>query len=635
MAEETWRQKLVAPEVVLGKIEPGMHVFLSSGPAEPRALLKALVESRQHNLQDLELMQLISVGDALGQAARQSRRYRLKTFFSGGVAGRAITEGQVDLVPCSFAEVPRLITSGAIRVDVAFVAVGPPDADGYCSLGTAVDAARQAIDQAALVVGEIQAGQPRTLGDSFVSVDELDFLVDGGLAMHYAGRWPVEPVFDRLAAVVASQVDDGSCLAYAVGPLFEALVPHLSKKRNLGIHSLLLTDAVMDLMRSGAVTNRHKAQFRGRSLGSWLVGSKELHTWAHENPRIEMQGVDVTGCPMRRGQNERYISILHARKVDLTGRIALHVGTSKRGPGKVIAAAGTAEVSDLLFGARLSPRGKAIIALPSRNLGGVSNILPALGDLPQQMASREAVDMVATEHGVAHLGGRTVRERAQALIDIAHPDDRQSLVEQAKAARLLFQDQIYLADAGHFYPQEVATARTFKDGLKVRFRAIRPSDEEQMRRLFYRFSEESVYYRYFSPIKTMPHRKMQSYVNVDYRRTLSIVGTVSEPHDDYVIAEGRYACLGDCRYGDVAFVVDEEFQGKGIASFLFSYLMKIGKERGLDGFTADVITSNKAMMKVFERSPHPIQARVEAGSYHLEIKFAEKVAPYQKAISFG
>ncbi len=632
----SWKDRIVAPEEVLKKIHPGMHIFLSSGPAEPRTLLRALRDSKLYNLQDLGLMQLISVGDVVGEDSLQSRRYRLKTFFSGGVANHAITEGQIDLVPSYFSDVPRLLSTGAIRVDVAFVQITEPDSGGFVSLGLAVDTAREAIEKAGLVVGEINPALPRTLGDSFVALDAFDALVESQLPPHCAGRWPLDPTFEQLAENVASQIDDGSCLAYAIGPLFEALVSPLSKKRDLGIHSLLVTDAVMDLMLSGAVTNRRKASFRGRTLGSWVVGTPELHAWVHENPRVEMQGVDVTACPMRRARNERFVSILHARKVDLTGRVALHFGAGTRAPGKVLAAAGPAEVADLLLAARLSLRGKSIVAIPSRNLQGKSNILAGLGDLPHQLIVRESIDLVVTEFGVAHLAGRTVRERAQALIDVAHPDDRASLVEQGKASHLLFPDQIYLAEAGHFYPKEVATTRTFKGGLEVDFRAIRPSDEEEMRQLFYRFSEEAVYYRYFSPIKTMPHRKMQSYVNVDYRTTMCIVATVSEPHEDHVIAEARYVCLSpEARFGDIAFVVDEAFQGRGIASFLFLYLMQIARERGLEGFTADVISSNKAMLRVLEKSPHPIRARVEMGSYHLEIPFGEQVGPGGKAISFS
>jgi RimJ/RimL family protein N-acetyltransferase len=233
--------------------------------------------------------------------------------------------------------------------------------------------------------------------------------------------------------------------------------------------------------------------------------------------------------------------------------------------------------------------------------------------------------MVVTEYGVAYFSGRTVRERAQAMIDIAHPGDRAELVRRAKEAKLLYPDQIYFADSGHLYPSGIAFTQTFKGNLTVQFRAIKPSDEEEMRRLFYRFSDKAVYYRYFSPVKTMPHGKMQEYVNVDYRTAISIVGVIKEAGGERVVAEARYVRLKDRPYADVAFVVDEAYQGRGIASFLLEMLIRIAKERGgIEGFTADVLADNKGMMKVFEKSALPLQAVLSSGAYELVIPFTDE-----------
>jgi RimJ/RimL family protein N-acetyltransferase len=233
------------------------------------------------------------------------------------------------------------------------------------------------------------------------------------------------------------------------------------------------------------------------------------------------------------------------------------------------------------------------------------------------------LDFVVTEYGVAHLTGRTVRERALALIDIAHPDDRADLVAKAKDARILYRDQIYL-DSGHLYPEEYVVEKTLKHGLKVRFRPIKPSDEDEMRRLFYRFSDEAVYYRYFSPVKSMPHAKMQEYVNVDYRKTMSIVGLLGDPGDSRIIAEARYVKLSERMYADTAFVVDEEYQGHGIAGTLLRLLIRIAQDRGIKGITADVLPTNRAMWKVMEKAPYPLKATRESEYYHLVIPFDEE-----------
>ena len=245
-------------------------------------------------------------------------------------------------------------------------------------------------------------------------------------------------------------------------------------------------------------------------------------------------------------------------------------------------------------------------------------------DYPNQFSNRDSLDLVATEYGVASMTGRTIRERALALIDIAHPDDRAELVRQARENHLLYPDQMYLAESGRLYPEDVACTHTFKDGLVVRFRAIKPSDVEEMRKLFYRFSDQSVYYRYFSPVKTMPHAKMQDYVNVDYRKTMSIVGLVGDPGEGRIIAEARYIRFPDRPYADVAFVVDEDYKERGIATFLFHTLISIARDRGIQGFKADVLATNKPMLKVFEKAPFPIRAVLDGGAYELTIPFTDE-----------
>lgn len=611
------KKKLVSTERALSKIEPGMSIFLGTGAMEPRTLVKHLMASDENNLQDLELIQLVSFGDAISLEALNTHKFRLKTFFSGWVAFEAITTGRVDLIPSRFSRIPHLIETDEIRVDAAFVKVTPPDEAGYCSLGVAVDVARSAMERASLSVGEICSKTPRTIGDTFIHVNDFDYLVQSVDDPICFPRWPLDEVMDKVAANVASLIEDGNCIGFSLGPLFEGLGKHLVGKRSLGIHSPFFTDPLMDLVRSGAVTNRYKSNFRGKCLASYALGTPELYAWLDGNALVEFQAVDKVFDPAIIGENDRFILILPARKVDLTGRLALHIGK-----GNVIA--GPGEAMDFVNGAELSRGGRTIFALPSRNLKGESNIRVSVEDFPNEFPHRELVDLIATEYGVASLTGCTVRERAQALIDIAHPDHREGLVEQAKLANLLYADQIYLADSARLYPEDVASTNTFKDDLVVRFRAIKPSDEEQMRRLFYRFSDKAVYYRYFSPIKTMPHTKMQAYVNINYRRAMSLVGKVGETGQGRIIAEGRYVLSPNRPYADVAFVVDEEYQGKGIGTFLFHRLIQIARQRGILGFTADVLATNKSMMKVFERSPFPIRATLDTGVYSLSLPFKQQ-----------
>lgn len=615
-----WERMVVSPDVVLDKLHPGMSIYLGTAVAEPRTLVRHLLASDKPNLQDLELIQLVSLGDAISPQNLSAHKCRLKTFFSGWVASDAITEGRVDLIPARFSRIPLLIESGQIPIDVAFVQITPPNEAGYCSLGVGVDVARRAMEQASLVVGEINTLIPRTFGDTYVPLSDFDYLVASSEPPIYFPRWPVSDIFNRVAANVASVIEDGSCLPFTVGPLFDALSKHLVRKRHLGIHTPFFTDALMDLVKSGAVTNRHKGIFRGKSLASYALGTPELLAWLDRNPLVEFQGIEHVFSPVRISQNSKFMAIIPARKIDLSGRIALHFG-------KVNVAAGPSEAMDYITGAELSPGGRTIVALPSRNRLGDSNIRVSVEDFPNLLNMRESVDLVVTEYGVANLRGRTIRERAQALIDISHPEDRERLFSEAKEHNILYQDQIFLAECAQFYPAEIATAQVFRNQLHVRFRAIRPSDEEGMRRLFYRFSDEAVYYRYFSPIKAMPHYKMQEYVNIDYRQVMSIVGLVGEAGQGQIIAEARYVRNPHLPYADVAFVVDEQYQGLGIATFMLKKLAQIAMERGIVAFTADVLASNKGMMKVFEKFGYPVKAKLDSGVYELTIPFGPDQAP--------
>jgi len=618
-SENDWKKKIVTPEDVLDMIEPGMSIFLGTGVAEPRTLIKHLMASEKNNLRDLELIQLVSLGDAIPIDERYSQKYRLRTFFSGWIASEAITEGRVDLIPSRFSRIPWLFTSGFITVDAAFIKITPPDTNGYCSLGLAVDVARAAIERSPLVIGVINEQFPFTLGDTLIHVDDLTHIVESTEAPICFPRWPVSEEYESLASNVASVITDGDCISFSTGPLFEALGKHCVHKRDLGIHTFIMTDAVMDLIASGSVTNRRKRFFRGKTVTSYAQGTPELLRWLDRNSFVEFQGMDIVADPRNIGINDNFIAIMPARKVDLQGRIALPSGKGNVG-------VGPGQALEFVAGASLSQGGRTIVALVSRNLKKESNILPSIDHFPNQFTDSESIDMVITEYGAASLRGRTVRERALALIDIAHPDHRETLVEQAKNSHILYHDQIYLSDTGHFYPAEIAHTHAFKDKLTVHFRAIKPSDEEEMRHLFYRFSDQTVYYRYFSPIKTMPHRKMQEYVNVDYRRIMSVVGIVEDAGVERIIVEGRYVRSEERPDADVAFTIDEKYQGKGIGTYLFHFLISLAKKRGIEAFTADVLTDNKPMMSVFEKAPFPIKAVVNSGIYELVIPFSRELS---------
>lgn len=606
--------KLVTPDQVIARLKPGMSIFIGTGAAEPRTLVKTLMGQQAARLQDLELIQLVSFGEAISLDALRCQRYRLKTFFAGWVAHEAVVSGQVDLIPTRFAWVPDLVESGQLPIHVAFVQISPPDRSGNCSLGVAVDVARQAMEKASLVVGEINAQTPRTFGDTFVHLSDFHCLVNSDAPLIYFDRWPIDAVFDAVAAHVADLIPDNSCIAFSIGPLFEALARHLRGKRHLGVHSPFFTDALKDLVESGAVTNRRKDTYRGKSLVSYALGTPALMQWLDQNPLVEFQGIHKVYDPAQIGRNPGFVAVVAARAVDLSGRVALQVGKGN-------VAAGPGEVLDFVRGAELSPGGRIIFALPSRNLKGQPNIHCSLEGWPNLFAFHESVDRVVTEYGVASLKGCTLRERAQTLIDIAHPEDRGKLVEKARTRKILYPDQVFVQPNDAIMAEKLCQRHTFKGGIEVVFRPIRPSDEEKMRRLFYRFSDEAIYARYFGHIQSMPHARLQHYVNVDWRQTVSIVGLVEENFRQKLVAEARYIREGERPWAEVVFVVDEHYQRLGIASYLLGMLKRIALEQGLLGFDAEVLLANSAMMKVFRKSGLAVTAHLDGGTYHVEMRF--------------
>ena len=610
-----WEDRLVAPETVLNRIKPGLTVFIGSGPAAPRTLIKTLLDVDSHNIRDLELVQLAVQGDTILSVDRlNAPNYRLKTFFSGYVAWDTISSGQVDLIPAYLSEIPEIIKSRRVDVDVAFIQITPPDESGYCSLGTAVDVAREVMDRASLVVGEINAHMPFTFGDTFVSIEDFDLLVRSDLEPVTYERPPVSDQMKKVAANVASVIKNGDCLSYSLGPMFEALVPYLSEKKDLGIHSLYFTDALAELVRSGAVNNHKKSPFRGKSLTSYALGTKALMKWLDRNPLVEFQGIDYVCNSQLIAQNPQFVAMYEARKADILSNVAFPLrGAVITGPGEGI---------DFFRGAEASVGGTTIIGLPSRDAHGKSNILLTIETYANRLRLRESIHMLVTEYGVANLKGRTLRERALAIIDIAHPDDRESLIQKARQRKIIYPNQIYVTRSAHLYPAHISSIQTFKGGEKVRFRAMKPSDEEAMRRFFYRCSKEMIYYRFFYSIKTMSHDKMQEYVNVDYAKEVSIVGLTGQDNDQKIIAEARLIRDERSYWGEVAFLIDQGFQGIGIGSYLMDLLIVQGREQGLQGLTAEVLSDNQPMIKVFEKSRLPMESRLDSGVYHLKLSFS-------------
>ncbi|WP_224247664.1 bifunctional acetyl-CoA hydrolase/transferase family protein/GNAT family N-acetyltransferase [Hyalangium gracile] len=614
---ERYADKVVTAEEAILSIPAGRRILIGSGAAEPVSLVKAMVEKGAH-LADNEVVHLLTLGPAPYVEPEHAERFRHIAFFIGANVRRAVQEGRADFMPVFLSEIPELIRNRRVRIDVALIQVSPPDAHGYVSLGVSVDIVRSAVDSATLVIAEVNPRMPRTHGDSFFHVSRFDKLVpvDAPLLEHRAE--PLDEVARQIGQHIARLIPDGATLQTGIGKIPDAVMAQLGQHNDLGVHTEMFSDGVMRLVEAGVITGRRKTLLQGKVVTSFIMGSQELYEWAHEHPAIEMRPSNFTNDPGVIARNERMIAINGALAVDLTGQVASDTlgGHFFSGIGGQV---------DFIRGARRSLGGKPIIALPSTARGGtVSRIQTSLEPGTGVVTSRGDVHYVVTEYGVADLWGKNIRERALALINIAHPDFRADLLAAAKGRRFVLPDQVVPRAR---YPWTEERREQTRAGAELLIRPARITDERALQELMYGLSDDSCYRRFMMYKKTHPHEEMQDLVDLDYEQNMALVACM--PGTEEIIGVVRYDVEPATRLADVAFVVRDDWQGKGVGTLLMRRIREAAVARGIPGFQADVLTTNKPMLDVFHESGLSVQATLEGNTYHLKMPFpeAQPVAP--------
>ena len=414
--------RFCSPEEAAAKVKSGDRIVFAHACGEPRLLPGALTK-RADKLKGVEVVHMVPMGEALYCQPQYATSFRHVALFSGGPTRDAIWEERADYIPCSFSDIPSLFDT-VLPVDVAMVTVSPPDPNGYCSLGVSVDYTKHAVSRAKTVIAEVNATMPRTHGDSFVHMSEIDFFVDVGIPIHELKSPETTDVEANIGRHAAELVEDGCCLQLGIGGIPDAVLKNLTAFKDLGIHSEMVSDGVQHLVDKGVITGRMKNVHRGKVVVAFLMGSRAFYDWVDNNPLIEMRTVDYTNNPYLIAQNKKMLAINSALEVDLLGQVC----ADTLGPRQF---SGVGGQLDFLRGARMSEDGKAIIALPSTAKANVSRIVPTLKAGAAVTASRNDVDYVVTEYGIASLKGKTVRARMKALIDIAHPRFREELTRKA------------------------------------------------------------------------------------------------------------------------------------------------------------------------------------------------------------
>jgi len=428
---ETYRQRVTTAEDAVRIIRSGDHVWIHAGCNNPEELVRAMV-ARAGELQDVEVTHLMTFGCADYALPRYEKSFRHRSLFTGANVRHAVNEGRADFVPVHLSEIPRLITSGALAVDVALIQISPPDEHGFCSYGVGVECTKAAAERARTVIALVNRRMPRSLGDSFIHVSRLGSVVEVDrpvVELPPAGE--VGAVARAIGGHVAELIENGATLQMGIGEIPDAVLLFLKDKRDLGVHTEMFSDGVVDLFESGVVNGEAKTLHRGKIIASFVLGSRKSFDFLDNNPFVEFHPSDYVNDPFVISQNEKMVAINSALAVDLTGQVCAD------SLGRDIYS-GFGGQLDFIRGAARAKRGKPIIALPSTARGGrVSRIVDVLAEGSGVVTTRADVHYVVTEHGIAWLHGKSLRERAQELIAVAHPDFREELRAAARRRRLL------------------------------------------------------------------------------------------------------------------------------------------------------------------------------------------------------
>jgi acyl-CoA hydrolase/GNAT superfamily N-acetyltransferase len=597
-----YERKRTTTSEALKRIRRGARIFIGSGCAEPLTLTQGLIDYA-HFFADNTVIHILTQGEATYTRPEFANNFRHNAFFIGPNVRDAVQAGRADYTPIFLSEIPSLFSSGQMPIDAALIQVSPPDAQGFCSFGVSVDVVKAAAANARLVIAEVNRQMPRTFGDSFIHINDIDAVIESDVPIKELHLPATTPVADRIGYHVSRLIKDGATLQLGIGIIPNAVLSHLGDKNDLGIHTEMFSDGIMGLVQQGNITGTRKTLHRNEIVTSFCMGSTALYEWANENPHVLFYPSDYTNDPGIIRQNDNMVAINSAIAVDLTGQVcADSIGARFY--------SGIGGQVDFMRGAARSRGGRPVIALPSTaKEGTVSRILPVLQEGSGIVTSRGDVHYVVTEYGVAYLYGKSVTERAAALIEIAHPDFRCELLDAAKSRHYAYGDLNRFPEGHDPYPAQYEQTVTFQGHradnkgheLSVFFRPIRATDERRLQDFFYSHTEETIYMRYGMMVRSMPHQRALELAQLDYQRQLALIGLVGEPGDERIVAIGRYSLDEQSNLAEVAFVVHEDYRGFGIGSHLLTSLIGIAREKGFAGITAQVLSENTSMLDVFNR----------------------------------
>ncbi len=616
--------RVTTPMAAFNKIRRGDTIFVASACAEPQYLLRKLAEYAPR-LSDVEVIHLLGSGETLFDDPKYIDRIRFNCFFIGSNTRAAVARGQADYTPACLSEIPVLMRKKQLRIDVALIQVAPPNERGMCCLGVSVETVKAAVENARYVIAQVNPRMPVVGGDSCVPIERLDALI-----LHEEDllefTWPAPgDLSEKIAYHVSRLVEDEATLQIGIGKIPSAILRHLKNRRDLGIHTEMFTDSLIDLIEEGVVTGKRKGMHEGVVVASFCVGTKRLYEYIHNNPTFELYPADYASDPGVISRNNKMTAINGALEVDLTGQVcADSIGHRFY--------SGFGSQVDFMRGAARSEGGKPIIVLPSTaKNGSVSRIVPTLSPGAGVVLTRSDVHYVVTEYGIAYLYGKSIRERALALIEIAHPKFREELLRRAKAMHYIYADQELPSDCLFVYPDQFHKEVELANGLRVTLRPIRPRDEPLLQELYYSLSDKDLFLRFMGNNPCFPHSRVQCEAVVDYRDRMAIVATIGREGKERIVGAATYDVIKQNDVAECSFTVKEDYRCMGVGRAMLLHLQGIAKECGnITGFRVEVLAKNKPMLNLFyhglgeRRSRDCMHTHLEDGVYSLWYKFTSE-----------
>jgi acyl-CoA hydrolase/GNAT superfamily N-acetyltransferase len=612
---DNYLEKRRTAEQAIKFIRPGQRVFIGSACGEPQALVRALSE-KARALSGIEVVRLMSLETTpLTMIAEKSQDQSLniRSLYLGSGRPEIIARNKRFITPMNQSDIPRLFKSRKLPIHVAFVQASPPDDFGWMSLGVSVDITLAAAQVADLLIVQVNPRMPRVLGRSFIHVNEADIIVEHEEELITVPEPPDSDRANRIGRFMARLIDDGSTLQISPGTTGQATALALAEKNDLGIHSQFVTDTIMHLVSQGVINNRRKGLNDGKLVASTAIGSSELYEFLDDNPGIEFFPSDYVNDSSIISQHHRMVSLNVAMAMDLTGQVAADALPYNY-------FSGITGLLDFTRGAAASEDGKAILMMTSTNrTGEKSKIVPKMEE-HSVVVPRGDVHYVVTEYGAVNLFGKSLQERAMAMISIAHPNFRDELFHQAKELGLLGVERT-LHDSLHgVYPVELEETIEI-DGQEITIRPAKPVDERRIQEHYYNLDKEDVVSRFFHEKNSFMRQEVEGVSQIDYVKDLTLVALVGEFGFGKVIAVGEYLLDESKNMAEVAFSVIKPYQGKGLGKLFIQKLAVVARENGIAGLMAFTSPQNKGMIRLFKKLPYKVDSFYDGEMLTLSCRF--------------